>query len=192
MKKYLAQWSHNWNPYYDMPVMSFNGINTFHNLIIFSGWFKNLALLFSYGSLEFCWLFFLFVFFTSSAGDSSLCFYNLVAWSLLKFFCICACDKFFNFFWDEIDDDLLELTYLIWRSDISNRARILLSRLSKIFIRNQAMKKPTFSKLPRDVDKEIIRKQRHVDFFLTLRTGVNFLMYLFNYYFFLQDQWNPS
>lgn len=44
--------------------------------------------------------------------------------------------------------------------DISNRARILLSRLSKIFIRNQAMKKPTFSKLSRDVDKEIIRKQR--------------------------------
>ncbi|KAJ0979852.1 hypothetical protein J5N97_015326 [Dioscorea zingiberensis] len=45
-------------------------------------------------------------------------------------------------------------------SDISNRARILLSRWSKIFIRNQAMKKPTFSKLPIDAQKEIIRKQR--------------------------------
>jgi hypothetical protein len=46
---------------------------------------------------------------------------------------------------------LIIRTYLIPRSDISSRARNLLSRLSKVLVRSQALKKP---------QKELICKQR--------------------------------
>ncbi|XP_042476328.1 homeobox protein LUMINIDEPENDENS-like isoform X2 [Macadamia integrifolia] len=45
-------------------------------------------------------------------------------------------------------------------SDISNRARVLLSRWSKLFVRSQALKKPTSMKSPNAAQKEIIQKQR--------------------------------
>ncbi|KAJ4957252.1 hypothetical protein NE237_014035 [Protea cynaroides] len=45
-------------------------------------------------------------------------------------------------------------------SDISNRARVLLSRWSKLFVRSQALKKPTYMTSPNAAQKEIIQKQR--------------------------------
>ncbi|XP_077224732.1 homeodomain-like superfamily protein isoform X2 [Tasmannia lanceolata] len=45
-------------------------------------------------------------------------------------------------------------------SDISNRAKVLLSRWSKLFDRSQPLKKPSFSNSPVDLQKEIIRKKR--------------------------------
>ncbi|CAA7388578.1 unnamed protein product [Spirodela intermedia] len=45
-------------------------------------------------------------------------------------------------------------------SDISNKARVLLSRWSKLFIRSQAMKRPLSVKYSSDSQKEMIRKQR--------------------------------
>ncbi|RWW67739.1 hypothetical protein BHE74_00024790, partial [Ensete ventricosum] len=53
------------------------------------------------------------------------------------------------------------LTHLIWRSDISNRARVLLSRWSKVFIRSQALKRP-FVSSSKTTLKEVIHKQRYV------------------------------
>ncbi|XP_010921790.2 homeobox protein LUMINIDEPENDENS [Elaeis guineensis] len=44
-------------------------------------------------------------------------------------------------------------------SDISNRARTLLSRWSKLFVRSQALKKPLLNS-SKDSQKEIVRKQR--------------------------------
>ncbi|KAK9281434.1 hypothetical protein L1049_004336 [Liquidambar formosana] len=44
-------------------------------------------------------------------------------------------------------------------SDISNRARVLLSRWSKIFARSQAMKKPNGMKSSSDAQKDILLKQ---------------------------------
>ncbi|XP_039128602.1 homeobox protein LUMINIDEPENDENS-like isoform X2 [Dioscorea cayenensis subsp. rotundata] len=79
---------------------------------------------------------------------------------LLKVLCHLPLHKVLPLQMSGILQTINKLRFYNRSSDISNRARILLSRLSKIFIRNQAMKKPTFSKLPRDVDKEIIRKQR--------------------------------
>ncbi|RRT76294.1 hypothetical protein B296_00030270 [Ensete ventricosum] len=52
------------------------------------------------------------------------------------------------------------LTHLIWRSDISNRARVLLSRWSKVFIRSQALKRP-FVSSSKTTLKEVIHKQRY-------------------------------
>lgn len=57
---------------------------------------------------------------------------------------------------------LFELTYLIGRSDISNRARVLLSRWSKMLVRNQAVKYHSILNSSNGVQKDIIRKQRHV------------------------------
>lgn len=54
----------------------------------------------------------------------------------------------------------LNLIYLIWRPDISNRARYLLSRWSKIFARSQAMKKPNAVKSSTDAQDEMLLKQR--------------------------------
>lgn len=52
-------------------------------------------------------------------------------------------------------------------SDISNKARVLLSRWSKLFIRSQAMKRPLSVKYPSGSQKEMIRKQRYSeDYFL--------------------------
>ncbi|XP_058084253.1 homeobox protein LUMINIDEPENDENS-like [Magnolia sinica] len=45
-------------------------------------------------------------------------------------------------------------------SDISNRARVLLTRWSKLFVRSQALKKPSSVNSPSDAEKERIRKQR--------------------------------
>ncbi|XP_043718840.1 homeobox protein LUMINIDEPENDENS-like [Telopea speciosissima] len=45
-------------------------------------------------------------------------------------------------------------------SDISNRARVLLTKWSKLFVRSQALKKPTSMKSPNATQKEIIQKQR--------------------------------
>ncbi|KAJ4968422.1 hypothetical protein NE237_015123 [Protea cynaroides] len=45
-------------------------------------------------------------------------------------------------------------------SDISNRARVLLSRWSKLLVRSQLLKRPTSMKSSNDAQKEIIRKQR--------------------------------
>ncbi|XP_072961268.1 homeobox protein LUMINIDEPENDENS [Typha angustifolia] len=44
-------------------------------------------------------------------------------------------------------------------SDISNKARVLLSRLSKLFVRSQALKKP-HSNFGKDARKEIVSRQR--------------------------------
>ncbi|KAF8394550.1 hypothetical protein HHK36_020761 [Tetracentron sinense] len=57
--------------------------------------------------------------------------------------------------------------------DISNRARVLLSRLSKIFVRSQALKKPDSTISPGDAQKEIIRKQRHAHFFSSYSSKVD-------------------
>ncbi|MQL71969.1 hypothetical protein Taro_004284 [Colocasia esculenta] len=46
------------------------------------------------------------------------------------------------------------------RSDISNKARVLLSRWSKMFVRSQALKRPFAMNYPNDTHKEIVRKQR--------------------------------
>ncbi|RWW21045.1 hypothetical protein GW17_00014810 [Ensete ventricosum] len=46
-------------------------------------------------------------------------------------------------------------------SDISNRARVLLSRWSKVFIRSQALKRP-FVSSSKTTLKEVIHKQRYV------------------------------
>lgn len=48
---------------------------------------------------------------------------------------------------------LLTRIYLIWRSDISSKARNLLSRLSKVLVRSQALKKS---------QKDLICKQRWI------------------------------
>ncbi|XP_010259673.1 PREDICTED: homeobox protein LUMINIDEPENDENS-like [Nelumbo nucifera] len=45
-------------------------------------------------------------------------------------------------------------------SDISNRARVLLLRWSKLFVRSQALKKPTSINSPSEAHQEIIRKLR--------------------------------
>ncbi|XXG80651.1 hypothetical protein AAC387_Pa09g1467 [Persea americana] len=45
-------------------------------------------------------------------------------------------------------------------SDISNRARVLLSRWSKLFVRSQTLKKQSSKNSPSDLQKERIRKQR--------------------------------
>ncbi|XP_043710552.1 homeobox protein LUMINIDEPENDENS-like [Telopea speciosissima] len=45
-------------------------------------------------------------------------------------------------------------------SDISNRAKVLLTRWSKIFVRSQVLKRPTCMKSPNAAQKEIIQKQR--------------------------------
>lgn len=58
-----------------------------------------------------------------------------------------------------------ELIYLIWRSDISNRARVLLSRWSKIFARSQAMKRPNAMKSFADGARKVItinHRQAHI------------------------------
>lgn len=54
---------------------------------------------------------------------------------------------------------VFHLTYLIWRSDISNRARFLLSRWSKVFIKSQALKIPPISSSKLAL-KEIVHKKR--------------------------------
>jgi hypothetical protein len=54
----------------------------------------------------------------------------------------------------------LNLIYLIWRSDISNRARVLLSRWSKSLARSQAMKKPNGMKTSSDSQELALLKRR--------------------------------
>ncbi|KAK7835695.1 homeobox protein luminidependens [Quercus suber] len=48
------------------------------------------------------------------------------------------------------------------QSDISNRARVLLSRWSKLLARSQAMKKPNGMKSPSDIQNDMMLKQRQV------------------------------
>ncbi|OVA04318.1 Homeobox domain [Macleaya cordata] len=45
-------------------------------------------------------------------------------------------------------------------SDISNRAKVLLSRWSKLFVRSQALKKSSFTDSPNDTQKDIIQNMR--------------------------------
>lgn len=56
----------------------------------------------------------------------------------------------------------LNLIYLIRRSDISHRARNLLSKWSRMFARRQAMKKHNGTKSSTDEQNELILKQRQV------------------------------
>ncbi|TVU34668.1 hypothetical protein EJB05_16512 [Eragrostis curvula] len=59
----------------------------------------------------------------------------------------------------QTQDELLIITYLIPRSDISSRARILLSRLSKVLVRSQALKKPQKELTPEQRISGIIRDE---------------------------------
>lgn len=67
--------------------------------------------------------------------------------------------------------NILNLIYLIWRSDISNRARVLLARLSKSLARSQALKKPNGMKSSSNAQQELMLKQRQVHIFIAHLMG---------------------
>lgn len=77
---------------------------------------------------------------------------------------------------------VFHLTYLIWRSDISNRARFLLSRWSKVFIKSQALKIPPISSSKLAL-KEIAHKKRYP--FLSSIILINFISSWLSFFFHL-------
>lgn len=90
---------------------------------------------------------------------------------------------------------LLKLIYLIWRSDISNRARVLLSRWSKLFVRSQVLKKQSSTNSSNDLQKERIRKQRYAGSPWLLSFVFLFSRFLHTsstYFLLIQDKWNSQ
>ena len=74
---------------------------------------------------------------------------------------------------------------LIWGSDISNRARVLLSKWSKLFARNHVIKKPNGVKTSSDGHKEMMLSQRQaciLSLFCAQFIGTSFLNY-YDFYF---------
>ena len=72
----------------------------------------------------------------------------------------------------------LNLIYLIWRSDISNRARLLISRWSKMFARSQAAKKSNGLRSSTEAQNEMLLKQRQVYIFASFICSIFFNWFL--------------
>lgn len=94
-------------------------------------------------------------------------------WLKFSFDACFTCFKIFTCSWERFVSFIIWiLIYLIWGSDISNRAKILLSRWSKAFARSQALKKKNGIKSASDSQDEILLKQRHASHLISYSLSI--------------------